>query len=455
MAHHQAYSSQDTIAACASAQGKSGVALIRISGAHSWPIAAALTHTPLPQAGQMKLAVLHDQHHQAIDQTMIIGFHQPASFTGEDVIEIHCHGSPIVVEMLLERIYQLDARPAEPGEFSKRAFLNNKMDLTRAEAVADLIDAGSRQAARNALKSLQGLFAKEIEQLVEQLTQLRIQIEAQIDFPDEETTHKDNQDWHNRIELIEQQCTDLQQRADQGCRINSGFQLILLGAPNSGKSSLFNSLLEQDRAIVTALPGTTRDLLQQQWQLGGLQLELIDTAGLRDSKDLAESIGINRAREAAINADHILYLFDRDDDLALLEALHLSSDQQITLIRTKIDLDNTEASQSSKSCGQGQLPLIALSSRTGAGLDLLRQHLRQQLLQQNQQENTFSARQRHIDALNKAHTAIVRGRGALSNAIELCAQDLLEANNHLGHITGETHADDLLGAIFSSFCIGK
>lgn len=454
MVHNQKYRKQDTIAACASAQGKSGVALIRVSGSHSWAIAETLTQSSFKQPGLLRLVGVRDDNGQLIDQAMAVAFRQPASFTGEDVVELHCHGSPVVVEMLLERMYQLGARPAEPGEFSKRAFLNNKIDLTRAEAIADLIDASSRQAARNAVQSLQGLFADQVHALVHGLTQIRIFIEAHLDFPEEEVDTGQIEDWMTSLRQLLQTSAQLQEKAEQGCRVNNGFRLVLLGAPNSGKSSLFNALLQQDRAIVTEQAGTTRDVLQQQWQLGGLQLELSDTAGLRDSEDTVENIGMEKAMQAAATADHILYLFDGGSpDARLLDHF---SEQQVTVIRSKIDRENRVEELSEIVVAGKSWPIVFLSAKTGAGLDVLSQHLQLQLVGQNQQENIFSARQRHLDALAKANESMQQALQQLTaDQLELCAQDLLDAQNSLGQITGVVSSDDLLGAIFSSFCIGK
>ena len=455
MVHNQKHNSEDTIAACASAQGKSGVAVIRVSGSQSWAIAESLTQSHLSKPGFLRLASLLDGHGQLIDKAMMVAFRNPASFTGEDTIELHCHGSPIVIEMLLERIYQLGARPAEPGEFSKRAFLNNKIDLTKAEAIADLIDASSRQAARNAMQSLQGLFAEQVHSLVHGLTQIRILIEAHLDFPEEDIESGDKDLWINSVQQLLQTNSKLQKSAEQGCRINNGFRLVLLGAPNSGKSSLFNALLKQDRAIVTDQAGTTRDLLQQPWQLGGLQLELSDTAGLRsNSQDKIENIGMEKAMQAANTADYILYLFDQDKpDHSLLD--HFSG-QKVTLVHSKSDLGNRKAELGETRLDGKSWPIISLSAKTGAGLDLLTSHLQQQLIEQNQQENVFSARQRHLDALAKAAESIKQALYQLEvNQLELSAQDLLDAQNSLGQITGTVSSDDLLGEIFSSFCIGK
>lgn len=447
----------DTIAALATPPGKGGVGIIRVSGPAASEIARSITGTELTPRYAHYGSFL-DHSNTPIDQGLALYFPKPHSFTGEDVLELQGHGGPIIMDSLLQAVTALGARLARPGEFSERAFLNDKMDLTQAEAIADLIEASTEQAARNALHSLQGAFSNEINLLVEALIRLRIYVEAAIDFPEEEIDFLADGKVAADLEEILQHLLSVKGKARQGSLIREGMKVVIAGKPNAGKSSLLNALSGRQTAIVTEIEGTTRDVLREHIHLDGMPLHIIDTAGLRDSADIVEMIGIERAWEEIKNADRILMVVDStstDKNNAkeiwpeFVDRLkHISN---LTLILNKSDLS------CAKSNDQNEHPVIALSAKSGEGVNQLREHLKQCMGFNTTTEGGFAARRRHLDAIDRAENLLLAGQQQLINmgAGELLAEDLRQAQQVLGEITGTFSSDDLLGRIFSSFCIGK
>lgn len=428
--------------------------IVRISGPAVTAIAAAvLGRTPLARHAQH--ARFLDAAGEVIDEGIALYFAGPASFTGEDILELQGHGGPVVLDLLLQRVLDLGARLAEPGEFSRRAFLNDKLDLAQAEAIADLIDSQTRAAARSAMRSLSGEFSSYIHTLVDAITELRMYVEAAIDFPEEEIDFLADAHIADALQSLIGQVDELLRRAHTGRLLRDGMTLVIAGLPNAGKSSLMNALTGQESAIVTATPGTTRDVLREQIEIDGLPLHIIDTAGLRDSGDEVEREGVRRAREQLARADHALWVFDgaSDPDAAGLSAAGLPDGLAVTRVRNKADI-------TARPLGLQQLadgPEISLSAKTGAGIDTLRNYLKGLVAFEGSGDGDFSARRRHLDAIARAARALQAGRRALndSRAGELLAEDLRQSQLALAEITGEFTADDLLGRIFSSFCIGK
>jgi tRNA modification GTPase len=447
--------STDTIVAAATPPGRGGVAIVRVSG----PLVPEIIHELLGKKLNPRYATYAsflDSTGEAIDQGIGIFFPGPHSFTGEDVLELHGHGGPAVVDALLQRLLSLHARLAKPGEFSERAFLNDKIDLVQAEAIADLIDAASTQAARNALRSLQGEFSKKIHALVEKLILLRTYIEAAIDFAEEEIDFLANQQIFDDLNNIIQELASLEAAATQGSLLREGITAVIAGQPNVGKSSLLNQLSGREAAIVTDIPGTTRDVLREHILIDSLPIHIIDTAGLRDSSDPVEQEGIRRARDEVARADLILFVTDASvtDNPPLSHFLEKLPDHAATItIRNKIDLISEPPSitEDEKNI------VINLSAKQGVGIELLRQKIKTYAGLQTSNEGTFSARRRHLDALARAKTFLLNGQHQLQafKAGELLAEDLRQAQHALNEITGEFTSDDLLGRIFSSFCIGK
>ena len=445
----------ETIAAIATPPGQGGVGIVRVSGNAVDEIAIALLGR-LPQVRRAELHAFRDADATLIDTGLVLYFAAPASFTGEPVLELHGHGGPVVMDLLLQRVLGLGARPARPGEFSRRAFLNNKLDLVQAEAIADLIESDTAQAARAAVRSLQGTFSRRVHQLLEALTQLRVYIEAAIDFPDEEIDWLGDARLQQMLQDLRQDLADIMARAHQGQLLRDGMTLVIAGRPNAGKSSLLNALAGSDTAIVTEIPGTTRDVLREHIQLDGMPLHVIDTAGLHDSDDPVELLGMQRARKAMEGADRLLLLIDDQAgytaaDAAILDDLPAGVPH--TLIFNKIDLSGRMP---------GPVPMenspgFALSVQTGIGMDALRAHLKHCVGFGEQAEGSFSARRRHLDALQRVQQHLLAGQLQLEElqAGELLAEELRLAQQQLGEITGEVSSDDLLGRIFSSFCIGK
>jgi len=446
---------QDTIAALATAPGRSGVGIIRVSGKESLNIFKQIVNKE-PRARYAHYLPFYDQENNIIDTGIALYFPAPNSFTGEDVVEFQGHGGPVILDLLIQRIFELGARPAEPGEFSQRAFINDKMDLTQAEAIADLIDASSEQAARSAMRSLQGEFSQQVLNIVEQLIQLRMYVEAAIDFPEEEIDFLSDGKVEADTKAILAELDSLLDKASQGCLIREGMTVAIAGQPNAGKSSLLNALSGKESAIVTDIAGTTRDVLKEEINLDGMPLHIIDTAGLRDSDCRVEQIGIERAWDVIKKADKILFLIDQskgfqDKDSELMAELpdHIP----VTLVYNKIDKKGLDE----KLVEQNSISEIYLSAKQGYGIDLLKQYLKDFMGYKTTQEGVFSARRRHIEALIKAKESVSNGLQQLQqfNAGELLAEELTAAQNDLSEITGEFDSDDLLGRIFTGFCIGK
>jgi tRNA modification GTPase len=386
-----------------------------------------------------------------IDSGLVIYFPGPASFTGEDVLELQAHGGSVVMDMLLRRVLALGARLANPGEFSQRAFLNNKIDLAQAEAIADLITCGTEQAVRSAQQSMQGVFSEQINELIDQLIELRVYIEAAIDFVDEEIDFLSDGLVANKIQQLHQKVAQIQATAQQGRLLRDGMVVVLAGKPNAGKSSLMNALAGYDAAIVTDIAGTTRDVLRERIQLDGMPLHIIDTAGLRDSDNLVEREGIRRAHQEIAKADKVLLLLDSAEiDMAGLG--DLPSGVDVIKVFNKIDLSKATSKLVETESGVE----IYLSVKTGEGMDLLKQHLKQSVGFSETSDGVFIARRRHIEALKIAEQALINAADQLNAyAPELVAEELRQAQSGLSEITGEFSSDDLLGEIFSSFCIGK
>lgn len=444
----------ETIAAIATPPGRGGIGIVRLSGPAVPEIARVLLGA-CPEPRRAVFRIFTDSDHQAIDEGIALYFPAPDSFTGEHVLELQGHGGPIVLDQLLKRALSLGARPARPGEFSERAYLNDKLDLTQAEAIADLIDSETVAAARLATRSLQGEFSRRIHDLAEQLTRLRMYLEAAIDFPEEEIDFLSDGKVIKDLDALFEQTRSIQKSARIGRLMRDGMRLVIAGQPNVGKSSLLNALAESDSAIVTEIPGTTRDLLHEHIQIDGMPLHLVDTAGLRESDDPIEQEGVRRARSELASADLVLWVYDAgaDPDNLSLQGAELPGAQAITSVRNKIDIANESASTGNRE-GQAE---IALSAKTGEGIELLRQHLKSFMGLDQGAEGDFMARRRHLDAIKQALTHMESARDGLlvARAAELAAEDLRQAQRSLGLITGEVTADDLLGEIFSSFCIGK
>jgi tRNA modification GTPase len=444
----------DTIAAIATPPGRGGVGIVRVSGNRCRQIAERMIGR-LPTPRMALYTPFIDSAGEAIDQGIALFFPSPHSFTGEDVLELQGHGGPVVMDLLLQRTLQLGARLAAAGEFSERAFFNNKLDLVQAEAIADLIDAETATAARLANRTLQGVFSQQIHRLVEQLIGLRLYVESAIDFPEEEIDFLSDGKVSADLHAIIGQTEAIQKNARTGRLLRDGMTLVIAGRPNAGKSSLLNALAGVDSAIVTEIPGTTRDLLHERIAIDGLPLHIVDTAGLRESSDPVEEEGIRRARRQIEQADRILWVFDdqADPEHLALDRRLLPSSVPLTLVRNKIDLSGRQPAISESQEGVE----VAMAAKSGAGLDLLTAHLKSCVGYQDQSEGEFIARRRHLDALQRALDHMRQGSAMLceSQAGELLAEDLRQAQQALSEITGEFNADDLLGRIFSTFCIGK
>lgn len=438
----------DTIVAVATPPGTGGVGIVRVSGEKTEHIARTLLGS-LPEPRFAAYRAFCDAGGQKLDAGLALYFPAPASFTGESVLELHGHGGPLVISSIVEAIVEMGARRAEPGEFSQRAFLNDKLDLTQAEAIADLINAGTTQAARAALRSLSGAFSSAVEALAEQLVRLRMHVEAAIDFPEEEIDFLSDDLLLRRLDECADAFALLQDQAQQGRVLRDGFQVVIVGKPNAGKSSLLNLLSGQEAAIVTEIAGTTRDILREQIDIDGLAVELVDTAGLREDPDRVEQEGIRRARSALQSADAVLWIQDATDRAPGDIDESIPDCVPVTVVHNKIDLCDGPPQELRGG--------IALSARTGEGLAALRQHIRKLAGYENLGEGAFTARKRHLHALERAAMHFETGRTALeeTRAGELLAEELRLSHQALGEITGAVSSDDLLGRIFSQFCIGK
>jgi tRNA modification GTPase len=442
----------DTITAQATAPGRGGIAIVRVSGPKVKQIISDILDCALTPRKATYLP-FRDAEGTIIDEGVALFFPHPHSFTGEDVLELHGHGGPVVVDWLLQRIVSLGARLARPGEFSERAFLNGKIDLTQAEAIADLIDASSTQAARLAMRSLQGEFSKEIALLNEKLIHLRMYVEAAIDFTDEDIDFLNDAGLISNMHAMLDHVASIQQKAKLGSFLREGITAVIAGEPNVGKSSLLNSLSGKDIAIVTDIPGTTRDVLRNHILIDGMPMHIIDTAGLRDSHDIVEQEGIRRAHHEMKQADIILYVTDASKPLSALTLTPSMLSRPLLLLRNKIDLTQEPPSMTKHE----QQTVISLSAKSGLGIDLLKSQIKQQVGFQSEGEGIYLARRRHLDALaqTEKHVKQALEQLMISQAGELAAEELRLAQRALNEITGEFTSDDLLGRIFSSFCIGK
>jgi tRNA modification GTPase len=464
----------DTICAIATSPGRSGVGIVRVSGPLCRQIVKAVTgFSPTPRHAHY--CDFHNSHDAVLDQGIVLFFPSPHSFTGEDVVEFQGHGGFYVLNSLLQEILKLGGRMARPGEFSERAFINDKMDLTQAEAIADLIDSSSEQAARSALRTLQGEFSRLINTLADSITDLRVYVEASIDFSEEDIDFLSEGNIAGKLAEVIRQLDGVLEQARQGAILKEGMSVVIAGKPNAGKSSLLNALAGKESAIVTAIAGTTRDILSEQINIDGMPLHITDTAGLRSSDDVVEQEGIRRALEAIKNADRILLVIDSstdkvgEDDLpAYLQSIGFAQltealdPPRLTIVQNKIDLisgtnvqfaDNPIADIHQNAV----IPVINLSARQQIGIDLLRKHLKDIMGYHSSGEGGFIARSRHLEALRLARENLLQAQHQLvhSRAGELVAEDLRHAHQHLGEITGEFTTDDLLGRIFASFCVGK
>jgi tRNA modification GTPase len=447
---------KDTIAAIATAPGRGGIGVVRVSGSNAYSIGKKITQEKLKPRITHYLA-FWDISKQKIDQGIVIYFKGPNSFTGEDIIEFQGHGGPIVLDLILNEVIKLGARMAEPGEFSQRAFLNNKIDLAQAEAIADMIDASSEQAARSALKSLQGDFSNSINDLVNKLIKLRIFVEASIDFPEEEIDFLSDKRIQQGYDEIVENLSSVFVESKQGVLLREGINIVIAGKPNAGKSSLLNALSGKDSAIVTHVAGTTRDTLKESIQINGVPLHIIDTAGIRKSDDLIEKEGIKRALKAISEADHILMVCDitaseSDNPESLLEQIIPLNDQpknaDITYVMNKIDLEHKQ--------NKTKENIIHISAKKSQGIEELKARILQSVGFQNNSEGVFTARTRHIKAMELAQEHLNIARFHLENMDgELLAEELRLTQKALSQITGSFSSDDLLSEIFSNFCIGK
>jgi len=453
-------SHNDTIIAQATAPGRGGVGILRISGQLASDVAREVLGK-LPKPRYADYLPFRDVDGSVLDQGIALWFPGPNSFTGEDVLELQGHGGPVILDLLLKRILTLAGiRIARPGEFSERAFLNDKLDLAQAEAIADLIDASSEQAARSALNSLQGVFSTRVNSLVDALIHLRIYVEAAIDFPDEEIDFLSDGKIEAQLNQVIGSLDEVRVEARQGSLLREGMKVVIAGRPNAGKSSLLNALAGREAAIVTDIAGTTRDVLREHIHLDGMPLHIIDTAGLREASDEVERIGIERAWNEIEHADRVLFMVDGTTTDATDPATiwpdfiaRLPAHLPITVVRNKADITGEPQGLEEVS----GYSLVRLSARTGDGVDILRTHLKKSMGFETHLEGGFLARRRHLQALEQAAEHLQQGKMQLLGPMagELLAEELRLAQLSLSEITGEFTSDDLLGHIFSSFCIGK
>lgn len=442
----------DTIVAIATPPGRGGVGIVRVSGQHALSIAQRISKNLKLKPRYATFSSFFDSHDVLLDSGIVLYFKAPHSFTGQDVIEFQCHGSPIVLNELVKTCSHLGARLARPGEFSERAFLNDKMDLAQAEAVADLIDASSIQAARMAIRSLQGEFSDKIKKLNQDIIYLRMYVEAAIDFPEEEVDFLSDGKVAGLLTAIIYSLQIIRASAAQGALLREGLTVVIAGHANAGKSTLINALAQKDVAIVTNIAGTTRDVMREQILIDDIPVHIVDTAGLRETDDIIEKEGIRRAFDEVSRADCVLLMSDvssaKEEFLAQSLQDKLPKNVPILYIKNKIDKLGIQAKQEGR--------VLFLSAKTGDGLQILREQIKH-IVGYQASEGLFSARRRHLLALDNAYECLLKGQSQLQTfkAGELLAQDLNQAHQILGEITGEFSADDLLGKIFSSFCIGK
>ena len=438
----------DTIVASATPPGVGGVGIVRLSGKLTESIARNILGT-LPEPRMATYKSFRDKSGQRIDSGLVLYFPAPLSFTGESVLEIQGHGGPYLQTLIIDTILDLGARYAKPGEFSQRAFLNGKLDLVQAESISDLINAGTNQAARAAFRSLTGVFSNYIDVLSNKLLKLRIHIEAAIDFPEEEINFLSDKLLLNRIADCEEVFSDLLKKTEQGTLLRDGFQVVIIGKPNVGKSSLLNFLSEQDSAIVTEVAGTTRDILRERINIDGLAVELIDTAGLRDNPEIVEAEGIRRAHKVMKTADALIIVEDITDPNSALNANQIPSGLPTIHVQNKLDLCKVKSKAIENH--------IQISATTGEGIKQLRHQIRMIAGYENQGEGAFTARKRHIQSLKQAASHFYNGKKVFyeKHAGELLAEELRLSHQALGEIVGTVSSDDLLGHIFSDFCIGK
>jgi len=442
--------SHETIAAIATPPGTGGIGIVRLSGANALAIAEILCHSKI-KPDLIQFRRFFDSAGQLLDHGICLYFKAPRSFSGEDCVEIQAHGGPIVLDMLLERLCELGARLARPGEFSERAFLNGKLDLTQAEAIADLIESGSRAASRAAIRSLEGRFSQQVHSLVDEIINLRAFIEAALDFAEEEIDFLDNPDISQRLNDCNQHLQTLLAQAEQGRTLQEGLSVSLAGLPNAGKSSLLNYLAGYEAAIVTEIAGTTRDVLREHISLKGIPLKVHDTAGLRESQNPVEREGIRRAWETIAQSDITIYLVDSSKGLtpADREIIDQLAGANLQLVFSKSDLLAADKQRDPES--------LTISTLTGDGMELLIQRITGQISDYNQDNQAFMARRRHVNALLRAQESVQQAMHIFNTTRsgELMAEDLRDAQQHLNEITGEFTNEDLLGKIFSTFCIGK
>jgi tRNA modification GTPase len=450
----------DTIVAIATASGKGGIGIVRISGANTRQVAEVILGE-VPEPRNAHYSTFLSTNGSILDQGIAIFYPGPHSFTGEDVLELQGHGGPVVLDLIVQEIVSLGARVARPGEFSERAFLNDKIDLSQAEAIADLIDSASQQAVKGAVASLQGEFSRRIDVLVASLIELRVYVEASIDFPEEEVDFLSEGKVTDKLNVIYNNLEEVQAEASQGSLLREGMTVVIAGRPNAGKSSLLNRLSGREVAIVTATAGTTRDLLKEYVHIDGMPLHLVDTAGLRAGTDEVEEEGIRRAWREIKAADRVLLLVDAsessdiDPKKIMPEFVERLADlDHLTIVRNKVDLLPSAVPAENQ---ESEWKVFNISAKTGYGANELRSHLKECMGFQADGEGKFIARRRHLDALQRAKNHLTSGRIQLSEsqAGELLAEDLRMAQQALGEITGSFTTDDLLGQIFSSFCIGK
>ncbi len=451
----------DTIAAIATAPGQAGVGIVRVSG----PAAADIARQMLgfiPKPRYAHYGPFLDQNGGLIDEGIGLFFPNPHSFTGEDVFELQGHGGTVILDLLLREVCSRGARLARPGEFSERAFLNDKLDLAQAEAIADLIESSSEQAARCAVRSMQGVFSRRVDDLVDAVTHLRIYVEAAIDFPEEEIDFLADGKVAGDLQQLLDRLETILGEAQQGTILRDGMKVVIAGRPNAGKSSLLNALAGREAAIVTAIEGTTRDVLREHIHIDGMPLHIIDTAGLRESPDEVEQIGIARAWDEIAQADRILLMVDattteqtEPHEIWPDFIDRLPANAPVTVVRNKVDLSSETVGLTDTDSGTA--PVIRLAAKSSDGLEVLRDHLKQCMGFASTTEGGFLARRRHLDALERARANLLQGQGQLEGygAGELLAEDLRAAQDALGEITGHLSPDELLGKIFSSFCIGK